>query len=132
MKRIEVVAAVIKEGDRIYSTRRSDGILAGGWEFPGGKIEDGESQEEALKREIMEELGVTIEVDRRLVTTDYQYPTFHITLHSHLVRITSGELSLSVHDDARWLTVQELDSVEWLPADMETVDRVRDLLIEEE
>ena len=92
------------------------------WEFPGGKIEPGESRESALKREIQEELGIDITIDKLLCTTDYDYPSFHLTMHCYLCSVESGEIELREHKSARWLIVESLDSVEWLPADKEIIE----------
>ena len=96
----------------------------GRWEFPGGKIEPEESQEDALKREIREELATEIEVGTLLSTIEYDYPKFHLTMHCYLCTIISGELSLLEHEDARWLTTDELDSVKWLPADKDVIEKL--------
>ena len=97
------------------------GEFVGMWEFPGGKIEADESSEAALKREIQEELGVDISIDRYLCTTEYDYPTFHLTMHCYLCSIVSGVIELREHRSARWLTAKSLDSVDWLPADREVI-----------
>ena len=125
MKTIEVVAAVIHKDGAYFATQRGYGEFEGMWEFPGGKIEPGESRESALKREIQEELGIDITIDKFLCTTDYDYPSFHLTMHCYLCSIVSGEIELREHKSARWLTVDMLDSVEWLPADKEVVDKLR-------
>ena len=125
MKTIEVVAAVIHKDGAYFATQRGYGEFEGMWEFPGGKIEPGESRESALKREIQEELGIDITIDKFLCTTDYDYPSFHLTMHCYLCSIESGEIELREHKSARWLSVDMLDSVEWLPADKEVVDKLR-------
>lgn len=117
MKRIEVVAAIIKEGDRIFATQRGYGEFKDMWEFPGGKMEAGESREEALLREIREELDTDIRVDSYLCTVEYDYPSFHLTMHCYLCSVVSGDLVLKEHESARWLDRQHLYSVDWLPAD---------------
>ena len=124
MKRIEVVAAIIYKDGAYFATQRGYGEFEGMWEFPGGKIEPEETTESALKREIQEELGIDITVDKFLCTTDYDYPSFHLTMHCYLCRIISGEIELREHKSARWLTVEALDSVEWLPADKEVVEKL--------
>lgn len=125
MKHIEVVAAIIEHKGKLLATQRGYGEFEGMWEFPGGKIELGETAESALKREIQEELGIDITVDKFLCTTDYDYPSFHLTMHCYLCRIISGEIELREHKSARWLTVEALDSVEWLPADKEVVEKLK-------
>lgn len=125
MKTIEVVAAIIYKDGAYFATQRGYGEFEGMWEFPGGKIEPGESRESALKREIQEELCVNISVEEFICTTDYDYPSFHLTMHCYLCSIESGEIELREHKSARWLIVDMLDSVEWLPADKEVVDKLR-------
>ena len=124
MKTIEVVAAVIYKDGAYFATQRGYGEFEGMWEFPGGKIEPGESRESALRREIQEELGIDITIDKFLCTTDYDYPSFHLTMHCYLCSVKSGMIELREHKSARWLTVESLDSVEWLPADKEIVDKL--------
>ena len=121
MRQIEVVAAIIQRDGAYFATQRGYGEFEGMWEFPGGKIEPGESPEAALQREIQEELGIDITINRLLCTTDYDYPSFHLTMHCYLCEIKSGEIELREHKSARWLTAETLDSVEWLPADKEIV-----------
>ncbi len=121
MKTIEVVAAIIKDGERIFATQRGYGDFKDGWEFPGGKVEAGETPEEALRREIREELKTEIHVDSFLCTVDYDYPAFHLTMHCYICSIVKGELILTEHEAARWLSADELWSVDWLPADVEVV-----------
>ena len=128
MKKIEVVAAVILKAGEYFATQRGYGEFEGLWEFPGGKIEPGENCNEALKREIQEELGVNIAVDEFLCTTDYDYPSFHLTMHCYLCSIESGNIELREHKSARWLTAETLDSVEWLPADRAVVEKLSVLL----
>ena len=125
MKTIEVVAAVIYEDGAYFATQRGYGEFEGLWEFPGGKIESGESREVALKREIQEELGVDIAIENLLCTTEYDYPSFHLTMHCYLCNIASGEIELREHKSARWLSVDMLDSVEWLSADLEVVEKLK-------
>lgn len=123
-KHIEVVAAIIVRDGRIFATQRGYGEWRDWWEFPGGKIEPGESTEDALKREIREELGTEIEVDELLTTVEYDYPKFHLTMHCYLCTIISGDLSLLEHEDARWLALDELDCVKWLPADKDVIEKL--------
>ncbi len=119
MKSIEVVAAVIRRGDRIFATQRGYGDFKDWWEFPGGKIEPGECPREALAREIREELDATVEVGALLKTVDYDYTAFHLTLHCFWCTLAGESLHLNEHEAARWLSASELDSVRWLPADEE-------------
>lgn len=125
MKIIEVVAAIIHHNGAYFATQRGYGEFEGMWEFPGGKIETGECAESALKREIQEELGVDITIDKFLCTTDYDYPSFHLTMHCYLCSVVSGEIELREHMSARWLTTKTLDSVEWLPADKYIIDELK-------
>ena len=121
MKTIEVVAAVLRDGERIFATQRGYGEWKDYWEFPGGKIEAGETPEEALVREIREELCAQISVDAFLTTVEYDYPSFHLHMCCYLCRVTDGELTLKEHEAARWLTKEELRSVAWLPADQSLI-----------
>ena len=130
MKKIEVVAAIIHKDAAYFATQRGYGEFEGMWEFPGGKIEPGESRESALKREIQEELCVNISVEDFICTTDYDYPSFHLTIHCYLCSIESGEIELREHKSARWLTVDMLDSVEWLPADLEVVEMLKNVSVD--
>ena len=123
-KHIVVVAAIIVRDGRIFATQRGYGDWKDWWEFPGGKIEPGESPEDALKREIREELATEIEVDELLTTVEYDYPKFHLTMHCYLCTIISGDLSLLEHEDARWLALDELDCVKWLPADKDVIEKL--------
>ena len=125
MRQIEAVAAIIQRDGAYFATQRGYGEFEGMWEFPGGKIEPGERPEDALQREIQEELGIDITINRLLCTTDYDYPSFHLTMHCYLCKIKSGEIELREHKSARWLTAETLDSVEWLPADKEIVAPLR-------
>ena len=121
-KRIEVVAAIIHDDEgRIFATQRGYGDYKDGWEFPGGKMEAGETPEEALKREIWEELETRIVVERLVQTVEYDYPQFHLTMHCFWCHVESGSLTLKEHEAARWLSREQLDSVDWLPADLEVV-----------
>lgn len=117
MKTIEVVAAIIRKGDRILATQRGYGDWKDYWEFPGGKVEPGESPEQALAREIHEELDTEIGVDKYLTTIDWDYPQFHLTMHCFMCSLLQDALHLNEHEAARWLGIHELDSVNWLPAD---------------
>ena len=133
MKTIRVVAAIIKavndNGEPIvFATQRGYGDLKGGWEFPGGKIEEGETPREALKREIMEELETEITVGELIDTIEYDYPTFHLSMDCFGAEIVSGDLVLIEHKAAKWLTKDELDSVDWLPADITLIDKIREVI----
>lgn len=126
MKTINVVAAIIRDANgRILCTQRGYGEWKDWWEFPGGKLEAGETPEEALKREIREELSTEIRVDEFLCTVDYDYPTFHLTMHCYLCSLLTGALHLNEHKAARWLEISELGSVKWLPADVEVALRLQ-------
>lgn len=127
MKSIEVVAAIIRDGDKIFATQRGYGEFKDGWEFPGGKIELGETREEALKREIREELETDINVNEFLQTVEYEYPNFHLTMHCYLCDVLSGNLNLLEHKAARWLLKEELEEVEWLPADLELINTLKNI-----
>ena len=133
MKTIRVVAAVIKatneKGDpMIFATQRGYGDFKGGWEFPGGKIEAGETPQEALVREIREELETEIAVGELIDTIEYDYPTFHLSMDCFWAEIVSGNLVLKEHEAAKWLTRDELDTVEWLPADVALIEKVGTVL----
>ena len=129
MKRIEVVAAIIHDAEgRLFATQRGYGEWKDGWEFPGGKMEAGETPEEALRREIWEELETRIEVERLVETVEYDYPQFHLTMHCYLCRVVSGRLELKEHEAARWLEKEELDEVDWLPADLQIIDNIGRLI----
>ena len=130
MKTVRVVAAVIKatneEGEpMIFATQRGYGDFKGGWEFPGGKFEEGEPPQEALAREIKEELETEIVVGELIDTIEYDYPTFHLSMDCFWAEIVSGDLVLKEHEAAKWLMKNELDSVEWLPADIMLLDKVQ-------
>lgn len=126
MKTIKVVAAIIRDANgRVLCTQRGYGEWKDWWEFPGGKLEAGETPEEALKREIREELSTEIRVDEFLCTVDYDYPTFHLTMHCYLCSLLTGALHLNEHKAARWLEISELGSVKWLPADVEVALRLQ-------
>jgi 8-oxo-dGTP diphosphatase len=128
MKTIEVVAAIIERGDKILATQRGYGEWKGYWEFPGGKMELGETRQEALCREIAEELDTIIEVIEYIETVEYDYPSFHLKMHCFLCRIIAGKMVLKEHDAARWLAKDELESVNWLPADIGLVKKLRERL----
>lgn len=124
MKTIRVVAAVIHDGDRIFATARGYGEYKGWWEFPGGKIEAGETPEEALVREICEELDTEIRVGTLIDTIEYDYPTFHLSMDCFWAEVVAGRLVLKEAEDARWLTKETLGSVRWLPADQTIIDAI--------
>ena len=122
MKSIMVVAAVIRDNDRIFATQRGYGNYKGWWEFPGGKIEAGETPQEALKREIREELDTLVEVGDLIACVEYDYPEFHLSMDCFWCTILEGNLHLNEAEDARWLTKENLMSVKWLPADLEVLE----------
>ena len=124
MKQIEVVAAIIRKEDKIFATQRGYGDFKDWWEFPGGKMEAGETPEEALKREIREDLSTEISVDEFLCTVEYDYPKFHLTMHCYLCSLLTEALHLNEHEAAKWLMKDDLDSVKWLPADLEVVEEL--------
>lgn len=126
IKTIEVVAAIIKEDDNMFITRRGYGEFANMWEFPGGKIEEGELREDALKREIKEELELDIDNLDFLTTIDYDYSNFHLTMHCYECKIVGGKLNLNAHNDAKWIKYHELDEQKWVPADILVVDAIKD------
>ena len=120
-KKLQVVAAIICKDNRIFATQRGYGEFRGQWEFPGGKVEPGETPEEALIREIKEELDIEISVGKYIHTVEYDYPTFHLSMLCFICKILSGSLVLKEHEEARWLEKDNLYSVDWLPADLEIV-----------
>ena len=126
MKTIRVVAAVIKNRDQIYATQRGYGDYKDGWEFPGGKIEPGETPQQALAREIREELDTTIKIGKLIETVEYDYPDFHLSMDCFWCEVIEGNLVLMEAQEARWLTKEELDSVKWLPADLGLIERIRE------
>ena len=133
MKTVRVVAAVIKAVNEngqpiIFATQRGYGDLKGGWEFPGGKIEEGETPQEALKREIMKELDTEISVGDLIDTIEYDYPAFHLSMDCFWCEIVKGDLVLKEHEAAKWLSKDELDSVEWLPADVTLISGIKLML----
>ena len=128
MRTIRVSAAVIIDGNRVLAAERGYGEYRGYWEFPGGKRESGETGEDAIVREIREELRVDIVPEELVTTVEYDYPTFHITMHCFLASIRSGEVHLLEHEAARWLAPEELDEVSWLPADIAAVEKLKMLL----
>ena len=128
MKRIEVVAAVIVRDGEVLATRRGYGEWQGWWEFPGGKMEAGESPRDALRREIREELDAEIEVGRLLETVEWDYPAFHLTMHCFICSLVSGSMNLNEHEAAAWLTKENIGSVKWLPADEGLIGRIRQIL----
>lgn len=126
MKQIEVVAAIIYNAEgRIFATQRGYGEWEGWWEFPGGKMEAGESPEEALRREIWEELETRIVIERLVTTVEWDYPKFHLTMHCYWCYVESGSLTLKEHEAARWLSADKLESVKWLPADLQIIEMLK-------
>jgi 8-oxo-dGTP diphosphatase len=127
MKTINVVAAIIIKDQKIFATQRGYGEFKNGWEFPGGKIENGESPEHALEREIREELDAKIRVGELFDTIEYDYPNFHLSMKCFLCSLISDQLTLREHEAAKWLTKENLSSVEWLPADITIIDKLKSL-----
>lgn len=125
MKTIRVVAAIILDDDKVFATQRGYGEFKDGWEFPGGKIDEGETAEEALVREIKEELDTEIEVINLLDTVEYDYPNFHLSMDCFICKVKSGELVLKEHEAAKWLTKEALYSVDWLPADLGLIPKIK-------
>lgn len=128
MKTIKVVAAIIVDGDKIFATQRGYGEFKGGWEFPGGKIEPGEDAEAAVVREIREELETEVEVQKLFDTVEYDYPSFHLSMDCFICSVKSGALVLKEHSDAKWLSKENIDSVDWLPADISIIEKLKDYL----
>lgn len=131
LKKVQVVAALILNQDKVLATQRGYGEFKDGWEFPGGKIEPGETPEQAIKREIQEELDTEIQVEQPLTTVEYDYPTFHLSMQCFLYKVERGNLTLLEHEAAKWLSYDELDSVDWLPADLLVVTALREYLSED-
>lgn len=128
MKTIKVVAAVIKRNNKIFVTQRGYGEFKDGWEFPGGKVEKGETKEEALIREIKEELDTVIKVDSYLDTIEYDYPDFHLSMDCFICSIVEGNLVLKEHEDSKWIKKEEIDILNWLPADLVILDKVKEMM----
>ena len=126
-KTIEVVAAIIEDDKKIFITRRGYGEFENMWEFPGGKIEHGETKEEALIREIKEELELDINITEFLTTVDYDYPNFHLTMHCFICNICGGNLQLNAHNDVKWTSLEELDKHNWVPADVLVIEKLKKL-----
>lgn len=125
---VHVVAAIILKDSKYFATQRGYGEWKDWWEFPGGKVEQGEEPKDALKREIREELNIEIEVGDILTTVEYDYPKFHLIMHCYICSIMSGQLTLLEHEDACWLLPEELDSVRWLPADVEVINMLKTII----
>ena len=125
VKSIRVSAAVIHIDGKIFATKRGYGEYKGKWEFPGGKREEGESGEEALYREIREELDSKVKIERLICTTDYDYPTFHLTMDVYLSTLIEGKLTLLEHEDAKWVSLDSIDDLDWLPADWSVIDEIK-------
>ncbi len=128
MKTVRVAAAVIKDGNKIFATQRGYGNFEGGWEFPGGKIEEGETPQDALKREILEELDTEISVGEFIDRIEYDYPTFHLSLDCFVCETVRGDLVLKEHKVAKWLDKDTIDTVAWLPADVALIEKIKALL----
>lgn len=128
MKTLHVVAAIIIDQEKVFATQRGYGKFKDGWEFPGGKVEEGETEQEALIREIREELDTEIEVGQLLDTVEYDYPDFHLSMACFICKVVSGDLVLKEHEAAKWLTKETMNSVEWLPADMDLVEKIKKYL----
>lgn len=125
MKNIRVSSAVIHRDGKIFATQRGYGEYKGKWEFPGGKREEGESGEEALYREIREELDSKVEIEKLICTTDFDYPTFHLTMDVYLASLVEGKLTLLEHEDAKWVSLDSIDNLDWLPADWSVIDEIK-------
>ena len=128
MKTVHVATAIIKHENKIFATQRGYGEFKDGWEFPGGKVEPGETSEQAIVREIQEELDTIIQPDQFFRTIEYDYPTFHLTMDCYLCSVKSGNLILKEHEDAKWLTKDTLYSVDWLPADIELISEIEKII----
>ena len=126
MKKIEVVAAIVQDGEKIFATQRGYGEFKDGWEFPGGKIEPGESKETALARELKEELDMEVEIGELFETVEYDYPSFHLTMHCFLCKLKQKDYVLKEHEAAKWLLRSELNSVDWLPADLGLIAKLQE------
>lgn len=131
MKVIKVAAAIIIQNGRVFATQRGYGEFKDGWEFPGGKVEPEETLQEALVREIKEELNSVIEVGELLDTVEYDYPEFHLSMDCFICKVKAGDLELKEHEDARWLTTETLDSVDWLPADLGLIQKIKKYILEQ-
>lgn len=131
-KHVQVAAAIIMDDGKIFATQRAHGEFKDGWEFPGGKIEQGETPQQAAKREVIEELDTEIEVGELFDTVEYDYPSFHLTMYCFLCTVKSGDLVLKEHQAAKWLTRETLDSVEWLPADIGLIEKLKKTQITKE
>lgn len=128
MKNVKVVAAIIVDNNKIFATQRGYGEFKDGWEFPGGKIEKGETAENALVREIQEELDTKISVNEKIDTVEYDYPKFHLSMDCFICNVIEGDLVLKEHEDAKWLSKDELYSVDWLPADAGLIEKIKKYL----
>ena len=126
MKKIEVVAAIVQDGEKIFATQRGYGEFKDGWEFPGGKIEPGESKETALARELKEELDMEVEIGELFETVEYDYPNFHLTMHCFWCKLKQKDYVLKEHEAAKWLLRSELNSVAWLPADLGLIAKLQE------
>ena len=126
MKTVKVVAAIIIKDDKFFATQRGYGEFKDGWEFPGGKVEEGETPEEALKREIKEELDADIEVGELFDVVEYDYPQFHLSMNCYICRLTNEHMEIREHEAAKWLTKEDIESVNWLPADTMTVKKMEE------
>lgn len=126
MKTIKVVAAIIKRDNEVLATQRGYGNYEGWWEFPGGKIEPGEAAEQALMREIREELRTDISIERHVIDVSYDYPEFHMNMQCFLCSLAGDALTLVEHEDAKWLNAENIGSVKWLPSDIEVIDALRE------
>ncbi|MGM9581488.1 MAG: 8-oxo-dGTP diphosphatase MutT [Anaerovibrio sp.] len=126
MKKIEVVAAIIQDGEKIFATQRGYGEFKDGWEFPGGKIEPGESKETALARELKEELDMEVEIGELFETVEYEYPSFHLTMYCFLCNLKQKDYVLKEHEAAKWLLRSDLNSVDWLPADLGLIAKLQE------